>query len=288
MGGLLRRMPWTGPAFLVGLLALAGVPLLGLFASEWLTLQALLELARDDAAGVAMAAGVAVAVLGATVGLGALCFAKVIGLVLLGRPRTPACEAAREVARPMRAAVAGLAGACVALGLVPGLVVPSLAALAPGGAAPERGFGIAAAGSSLPTIGLAVTLAGALALALALRGRRRAAPAEVWACGQDVEPSLAWTSAAFVKPVRLSLGRLLRPERTEEALVRNGIVQGIRHRADVPHLFDTMLYAPLLRSALAGASVARRLQSGSLRAYVAYLVGLVLLLLGLARAGALG
>jgi hypothetical protein len=103
-----------------------------------------------------------------------------------------------------------------------------------------------------------------------------------------VEPSLAWTSAAFVKPVRLSLGRLLRPERTEEALVRNGIVQGIRHRADVPHLFDTMLYAPLLRSALAGASVARRLQSGSLRAYVAYLVGLVLLLLGLARAGALG
>jgi formate hydrogenlyase subunit 3/multisubunit Na+/H+ antiporter MnhD subunit len=288
MGGLLRRMPWTGSAFLVGALALAGVPVLGLFASEWLTLQALLGLAREDALGIAMAAGVATAVLGATVGLGALCFAKVIGLVLLGRPRTPACAAAGEVARPMRTAVLALAAACLALGLVPGLLVPTLAELAPGGATPQRGLDVAAVGTSLPTLGLALTLAVAAALAVALRGGRTSAPGEVWACGQAVEAPLAWTSAAFGKPVRLSLGRLLRPERSVEAVVRNGVVQGIRHRADVPHLFDTLLYAPVLRSALAGASAARRLQSGSLRLYVASLVGLVLLLLLLARLGALG
>lgn len=288
MGGLLRRMPWSGSAFLVGALALAGVPVLNLFVSEWLTLQALLDLARDDAVGIAMAAGVAAAVLGATVGLGALCFAKVVGLVLLGRPRTPACATANEVARPMRVAVVTLAGACVALGLVPGLILPSLTALAPGGAAGSPSLDVTAGGASLPTLGLALTLALALALALALRGRRSAAPAEVWACGQEVEAPLAWTSAAFSKPVRLAFGRLLRPERSVEAVVRNGVVQGIRHRADVPHLFDTMLYAPLLRSALAGASAARRLQSGSLRLYVAYLVGLVLVLLLLARLGALG
>ena len=42
MGGLLRRMPWTGVFFLVGALAISGVPPLNGFASEWLTFQALL------------------------------------------------------------------------------------------------------------------------------------------------------------------------------------------------------------------------------------------------------
>ena len=43
LGGLLRRMPWTGGAFLVGAMAIAGLPPLNGFASEWLTLQALLH-----------------------------------------------------------------------------------------------------------------------------------------------------------------------------------------------------------------------------------------------------
>jgi len=42
LGGLLRRMPWTGAAFAVGAAAIAGVVPLNGFVSEWLTLQALL------------------------------------------------------------------------------------------------------------------------------------------------------------------------------------------------------------------------------------------------------
>ena len=47
LGGLLRRMPWTGGTFLVGAMAIAGLPPLNGFASEWLTLQALLHCPRD-------------------------------------------------------------------------------------------------------------------------------------------------------------------------------------------------------------------------------------------------
>ena len=49
-GGLLRRMPWTGGGFLVAAMAIAGVPPLNGFASEWLTLQALVQLplTQDD------------------------------------------------------------------------------------------------------------------------------------------------------------------------------------------------------------------------------------------------
>jgi len=46
LGGLLRRMPWSGGAFLIGAAAIAGLPPLNGFASEWLTLQALLHVPR--------------------------------------------------------------------------------------------------------------------------------------------------------------------------------------------------------------------------------------------------
>ena len=55
LGGLLRRMPWTGGAFLVGSMAIAGVPPLNGFASEWLTLQALVHLAIDPPLGLGLA-----------------------------------------------------------------------------------------------------------------------------------------------------------------------------------------------------------------------------------------
>ena len=42
LGGLLRRMPWTGWIVLVGVLAIAGLPPLNGFVSEWLLLQAFL------------------------------------------------------------------------------------------------------------------------------------------------------------------------------------------------------------------------------------------------------
>ena len=42
MGGLIRRMPVTAFFFLVGAVAISGLPPLNGFVSEWLTYQALL------------------------------------------------------------------------------------------------------------------------------------------------------------------------------------------------------------------------------------------------------
>ena len=288
MGGLLRRMPWTGAAVLTGCLAIAGLPVLNGFASEWTTLQTLLGLGRQDAVGVALAGGLAAAALAATVGLGAICFVKVIGLSLLGAPRVPGAAEAVEAPRGMWAPLAALAAACLALGIAPGLLLPALADLAPGGDPLPRGAGIEVAGTSLPTLGIALALAVAAGALLTLRGRHTAAPAPVWACGQAIEPPLAWTSAAFTKPIRLSMWSVLRPEREVDVLSRGGVPDEVRHRGAVPHLIDSAVYAPVLRLALAGAGRVRRLQSGSLRLYAGYLVGLVVLLLLLARTGVLG
>ena len=209
--------------------------------------------------------------------------------MLLGPPRSDAAAAAEEAPLPMRAALVLLAGVCVVLGLVPGVLFSPLVGLAPWSAGVPTQTGLELPGTgSLPTVWIAVVLValtGGLAL---LRGSRSAAPAPAWASGQRLEPALRWTSAGFTKPLRLVLELVLRPQR--EITVRNegGVLQEVSYSGHVPQLIDDHLYAPLERVSLAAAAQARRLQSGSLGTYVVYLAGLVLVLLAAARLGWLG
>ena len=290
LGGLLRRMPWTGWTFALGAMAIAGLPPLNGFASEWLTLQSLLHLGVVSHLGVALAGALATAALAGTAALAVYCFVKVIGLVLLGLPRRAECAQASEVPVGMRASMVFLAGSCVALGVLPGLLVPTLAALGPGRVRLHEGAGLNVPGTgSLPTLALALALV-LLVSALVRLGRSpRAARTPAWACGQLPASGLAWTSAGFTKPLRLVLEALLRPRReVRVTTASSGVVEAVAYEAEVPHLFDTLLYGPVSRVALHAAGIARRLQSGSLRTYLIYLLALLGVLLALARTGVLG
>jgi len=290
LGGLLRRMPWTGGAFLIGSMAIAGLPPLNGFASEWLTLQSLLHAALHRPVGVALVAGAALGALAATAALALLCFVKVVGLALLGAPRRAECAAAVDPAVGMRAGMVVLASACVVLGLIPGLVLPTLMSLAPGARHSQftRHLGLSLPGTgAYPALAVAVVLALLTAGLTRLRGSRRSAPAPSWACGQPVVPALGWTSAGFTKPLRLVLESVLRPQRTIEVREGGGMVQESTYAGHVPSLVDTVLYEPTIRAGLRAATVARRLQTGNIRTYAAYLLGLVIGLLLLARTGVL-
>ncbi|HEY5199565.1 MAG TPA: proton-conducting transporter membrane subunit [Acidothermaceae bacterium] len=289
LGGLLRRMPWTGGAFFVGAMAIAGLPPLNGFASEWLTLQALLHVVMSGHVGDGTAGAVALAALGATAALAVFCFVKVVGLVLLGPPRRAHVRDALEVAAPMRGAVAVLALACIMLGLAPGLLVSRLVAIAPwsGDAPVHAGLYVPGTGS-LPTVGIAVVLVVVTAMLTLLRGQRTAPAAPTWVCGQPVVPELQWSSAGFTKPLRLVLEIVLRPRREIEVRTRGGVVTQVAYEGEVPNLIDERIYRPVARWSLAGAAYARRLQSGSLGMYVGYLIGLVLVVLIAGRIGWLG
>jgi hydrogenase-4 component B len=289
LGGLLRRMPWAGAAFLVGAMAIAGLPPLNGFASEWLTMQSLLSLIVHGGVGGGLAGAFALAALAATAALALLCFVKVVGLVLLGPARTEG--AVTDAPTPMAAAMAFLALVCAVLGLAPGLLFGPLTGLAPWAEAIPSGAGLSGAGlsgagaGSLPSVGLALTLVILTGSLLVARGRRSAAAAPTWACGQAIEPALNWTSAGFSKPLRVVLRTVLRPRRTIALSSEGGVLQEVSYRGHVPHLIDERIYRPVAHSALAAAVQARRLQNGSVGVYVAYLIGLVVVLLGAARLG---
>ena len=291
LGGLLRRMPWSGGAFLVGALAIAGMPLLNGFASEWLTLQALLHVPAYAGVWDGTLGALALAALAGTMALAVLCFVKVIGLVLLGPARRNGVAEAVESPPSMRGALVALAGACVVLGAVPGLIFPLLVGLAPWpalGDVPTRpGLDLPGTGD-LPTVGLLAVVGALGALLWFARGSRRSAPSPSWASGQSVEAPLLWTSAGFTKPLRLVLEAVLRPQREIETTTRGGVVQSVSYTGRVPHLIDVHLYRPVTSGALLAASWARRLQSGRLGMYVVYLIGLVVALLVAVRIGTIG
>jgi hydrogenase-4 component B len=283
LGGLLRRMPWTGAACGIVVLAMAGVPPLNGFVSEWLILESLLHAGISGGTGAVVSALVLAAV-AATVALALVCFVKLGGIALLGEPRSEGARTATEVSGPMRTGVVALAGMCVALGLLPGVVLAPLLGILPGGSeGAPRALGIWLPGTGgLPALGLVVVLAVATGLLVRARGPRTA-PAPVWNCGQIDEPALAWTGAGFTSGLRLSFRGIVRTERTLERDHDAGIVQEVRYAQAVPNLIDTRVYHPLQRIALELAHLARRVQSGSLPTYVAYLVGLLIVLLIFAR-----
>ncbi len=280
LGGLLRRMPWTGGAFLVGAMAIAGLPPLNGFASEWLTLQALLHVTAYGDVWDGLAGAVALAILAATAALALFCFVKVVGLVLLGPPRATRLRAPRRRPLPMRAAVVaprrrlrrarGRARSALRL-------ARRARALVGRRAHPDRarasGHRLAADGRDR---GRARRRWSALLVRCARAGGASRAPAPTWACGQLVEPALAGRAPA--SPSRC--GWCSRPCCARSARSRCGPRAASCRRSPtsghVPHLIDDHLYGPSRARSRVGAAHARRLQSGSLGTYVAYLVGLVL------------
>jgi len=272
-------------------MAIAGLPPLNGFASEWLILESLVHVVFHQPLGVALAGAVALAGLAATAALALLCFVKVLGLVLLGRPRREACAVAVDPPAGMLLGMGLLALMCIVLGLVPGLVLPTLAGLAPGSSGSvllrHAGLVLPGTGSYLP-LPIAIGLTALVAALIAVRGKRRAAPAPTWACGQPVVAALSWSSAGFTKPLRVVLDGVLRPRREITVVRGGGMVQSVTYEGDVPSLLDGSLYEPTVRAGLRAAALARRLQSGNVRAYAAYLLGLVIGLLVLVHSGVLG
>ena len=218
----------------------------------------------------ALAGALGAAALAATAGLAALCFVTMGGLALLGRARTEGAATAREAGRAMWAPVSALGAGCVALGVVPGLLLPSPRRLRSAAPSRREGPGIAVPGTSLPALGLGAGPGGG-------RGG---------ADGAARPPSGGGDAGVGLRAVRGPVARVdlggLHHARAPGAVGR--AARAPRRR----HLVSAHVYAPAVRVAMAGAARARRLQSGNLRLYVGYLVGLVVGLLLLARAGALG
>ena len=126
LGGLIRNMPWVGGLALVGTLAIAGVPPLNGFVSEWLLLQAFLFSPGLPNPYLNMLVPVSTAAVVLAAALSGYVMVKFYGVVFLGQRRDARLEEARDAGRWERAGLAWLALSCVALGIFPVAVIHAL------------------------------------------------------------------------------------------------------------------------------------------------------------------
>jgi len=126
LGGLIRGMPWTAGAFLVGALAISGLPPFNGFVSEWLTLQTMLRSAELPTTLVKIIFALCGAALALTAALAVTCFVKAFAMGFLGMARSEEAAQAVEPRRSSLAPMALLALVCLLLGVLPTYIIPAL------------------------------------------------------------------------------------------------------------------------------------------------------------------
>jgi formate hydrogenlyase subunit 3/multisubunit Na+/H+ antiporter MnhD subunit len=300
LGGLARRMPVTGATFAIGALAIAALPPLNGFVSEWLLLQALVHSLPSSTALVAVAMPLAVAIVALTGGLAAATFVKAFGTGFLAMPRSPEAEAAHESPRTMQIGLCLLAGVCVALGLAPTALARPLARavavlgpLADGRPVGADGVTLELAGIQatlsplLLAVGLLTAVIATLAVVRAVRSAptRRAAP--TWACGRSVQTArMEYTATSFAEPLQRVFDDVLRPDLdvdVDHRVESRYYVEAVRYRQGIRDAIEHRLYEPVLRAARWWGRVARRLQDGSIHRYLAYAMVALIVVLVVAR-----
>ena len=123
LGGLIRVLPITTALFFTGVVAIAAIPPLNGFVSEWLTFQVLLRSVELGPIGYRVIFALCGATLALTAALTVTCFVKAFGMSFLGWQRTDRPKPA-EAPRSMLSAMALLALECVLLGALPTYVLP--------------------------------------------------------------------------------------------------------------------------------------------------------------------
>ena len=278
LGGLLRRMPWTGWLFLVGVVSISALPPFNGFVSEWLVFQSALQGPAVGNGVLSTLITVSAAVLALTGALAAAVFVGGYGSAFLGQPRTRPARRAREVDASMRLGMLLPALGCLLLGVLASPVIGVLQTVT------QQLFGVrleqatahgwlwltpvsAETASYAPPLvlaGLLVVWAAVRLVPAVTRARtRRDAP---WDCGfGPLTPRMQYSATSYAMPAR----RLFAPvlglrQRFEDSPSGGKFVLQVEDRSWLA------LYEPVARRVQWLARRIGFLQSGSIRVYLGY------------------
>ncbi|HVP62902.1 MAG TPA: hydrogenase 4 subunit B [Myxococcaceae bacterium] len=277
LGGLIHRMPWVAVFALIGTLAIAGLPPLNGFVSEWLLLQAFLVTPRIPHPFVNMLVPLGASALALTAALAGYVMVKFYGVIFLGQPREPSLVRAHPPGRLQRLGLGWLAAGCVALGVFPHLGLRATTEITRGAVGeavrPGSWAFIAPLAQGQASYSGVLLLAGILAVfALTFvlvrrlyHGRvRRAAP---WDCGYPWQtPRMQDTAEGFGQPIRHIFGSAFLIERE----LPSAWDTSPHYRVHIEDRIWRALYVPLGRGVQRLADAVAIIQGGRLAVYLLY------------------
>ncbi len=291
LGGLIRHMPWVAALALVGTLAIAGLPPLNGFVSEWLLLQSFLFTPQLPYPFFNMLIPLGAAALALTFALAAYVMVKFYGIIFLGQPREPSLAEAHDANWLERCGLVWLAAGCVVIGVLPQLalrvagavtgllvgraVAPSVSIWRIAPIAPEQASysGLILLLGIVGVIGVTF-----LVVRLLAHGRvRRTAP---WDCGYPWQTArMQDTAEGFGQPIRHMFGAFFRMERE----LPSPSDSEPRYRIHIEDRIWRTIYLPVARGAQRLSDAIGVLQGGRLSIYLLFsfltLLGLLVFVL---------
>jgi hydrogenase-4 component B len=282
LGGLMHRMPLTGRTFLVGSVAISGLPTLNGFVSEFLLYYSAfqgLRLGNIDFF-LSLAAILSLAIIG---GLASGCFTKVVGMVFLGEPRSDRAGMATEAGPTMRAAMVILALACLVIALWPEpfvrLAFDGLRDLRPLAAIPVEVLGTLPANLAL-TARLSLGLLLGLALLHRLLYRNKPiGHGATWGCGFTRPTSrIQYTGVSYARSM-VEFHQPFVKVRTRYNGLSRIFPGATSYTANVVDRAEIGLHRLLLQPLLALVEKLRWIQHGHIQLYIGYIVLTIAVLL---------
>jgi formate hydrogenlyase subunit 3/multisubunit Na+/H+ antiporter MnhD subunit len=282
LGGLIHRMPVTAFMFLGGCLAIAALPPLNGFVSEWLVFQAVLTSPDLPQWSLKLLVPAVGAMLALSAALSAACFVRAFAVTFLGRARSSAVEGAAETEKLSLAAMGVLLALCVLIGIVPGALIDALAPVVEplvGQSMPPQGdiawasiVPIAESRSSyngllmLAFITLSTLLGIEIIHRFASRALRRA-PA--WDCGYpDPDPATQYTADSFTQPIRRVFGPFVFAASERVDMPHPGDARPARLTVSLRDIVWDTVYAPIEGWVATAAEKLNHLQFLTIRKYL--------------------
>ena len=289
LGGLLRNMPATASFFLVGALAISGLPPLNGFLSEWLTFQAALRASSLASFLYQSVVVLSAALLALSSALTAMCFVKVIGVSCLGQARSVKTALARETGTPELSGMAFLALGCLGAGIFPFPVLELLSSVVnsltghslPLSAEKNPWLWLSPVSYSRAQYSPVVLLLFFLLILCALsvwlrRSKKPVRVAPSWNCGYPVRESrMQETADAFGQPIRHFFAPFFRMDRH----LPSPEDDHPSYRLKVRDPFWNAVYDPIASALSRVSEVAETIRNRRISQYLLYSVLTLILLL---------
>lgn len=276
-GGLARRMPVTALCTFVGAMALAAIPLTCGFNGEWLVLQSYITLATSSSAhDIRLWCAIAFILLGFTGALALGCFVRYFGIAFLGRARSEISEHAHESDSFMLSAMGISSVLVIVAGIYP---LPILKVVARALNANLEMFTAPAGVVWESSVFSPVMLFGVLAIVTAVvvffaMTAEYKVQDVTWNCGTYPTARQQYSAVGFSKPVRRAFDYLLQPTRQKSYTRKDHAYFGrqVTFKLELPDMISRKLYEPLQKYLVTTSAILRRLQQGSVRLYVGYVM----------------
>ncbi len=285
-GGLIRLMPQTAILFLIGAIAIGGLPPLNGFVSKFLIYSGFIESFRHQEMALSALLIISTAVLSMAGGVSLLTFTKAFGTIFLGTPRTDHTTCPGEVPFTMRIPLYIIAGAMFVIGIFPNLILePVFAVIQSFG--PDGVFiRPAAMVNSITWAGRSsLILFSFIALLFLLRkfitSNRQVETSPTWGCGYIAPaPSMQYTGKSFSKSLAKLFGFITIEGKKYDELNTGSIFPSPRNYTSFYlEFFETRLIDPFIKQFLRIFNYFSFIHNGKIQVYVLYGFFFVILLI---------